>query len=87
MYVDEFKQLAEQHEHFHYYPVLSQAKVHWQGAKGYVQQHLANNIQVLDDLSACEFYLCGPKALMDETITMLKDYQLDDSAIFFDSFS
>jgi Na(+)-translocating NADH:ubiquinone oxidoreductase F subunit len=90
LYVGEFYQLAEQNEHFHYYPTLSQTNENWLGATGYVQEVLALNFEHLTahgELSNVEFYLCGPEGLMSETIALLKEKGVDESAIFFDEFS
>jgi len=84
LYRNEFEQLAKSHENFHYYPTLSQANENWQGARGYAQQVLANQFE---SLAMSEFYLCGPQALMNETIELLKSYNVDSSSIFFDTFN
>jgi len=91
LYVDEFYQLAEQNEHFHYYPTLSRKDEKWLGATGYVQEILALNLDNLieqesGDITKIEFYLCGPQGLMSETIALLKSKGVADSAILFDEF-
>ncbi len=101
LYADEFYQLAQQNEHFHYYPILSQTNDKWQGATGYVQDILLLNFdnfasdisgtnttdEPSGELGNVEFYLCGPQGLMDETMELLKAKGVDESAISFDEFS
>ena len=86
LYVQYFDGLAQQYEHFHYYPVLSQANDDWTGEKGYIQQTLSQQFDGLGDVGNLEFYLCGPQTLMAETIALLKAKGVTDSAIKFDSF-
>jgi len=86
LYADYFKSLAKQYKHFHYYPVLSQASDDWVNEKGYVQQSLSQQLSSLGDVDNLEFYLCGPQALMTETMALLKNKGVKDSAIKFDSF-
>jgi len=86
LYADYFKGLAKQYKHFHYYPVLSQASDDWLSGKGYVQQSLSQQFVSLGDVDNLEFYLCGPQALMTETMTFLQSEGVKDSAIKFDSF-
>ncbi|NQZ82727.1 MAG: 2Fe-2S iron-sulfur cluster binding domain-containing protein [Colwellia sp.] len=86
LYAEYFDDLAEQHDLFNYYPVLSQANEDWTGEKGYIQQTLFQQFDGLGDVGNLEFYLCGPQALMAETITLLKAKGVTDSAIKFDSF-
>ena len=91
LYVDEFYQLAEQNEHFYYYPTLSRKDEKWLGATGYVQEVLALNLDNLieqenGDITNIEFYLCGPQGLMSETIALLTLKGVADNAILFDEF-
>jgi Na(+)-translocating NADH:ubiquinone oxidoreductase F subunit len=86
LYADDFYQLADQHGHFHYYPVLSKPDEQWLGAAGYAQQILALNLDSLGDISQLEFYLCGPQGMMDEVITLLKTKGVNEQDIRFDLF-
>ena len=87
IYVDYFYQLAKQYPHFHYYPVLSRPDKGWLGATGYAQHVLALNWQNVVEQGEPEFYLCGPKGLMDDTIRLLRDKGVPESNIAFDEFS
>jgi len=86
LYADNFCQLADQHAHFHYYPVLSKPDEKWLGATGYAQETLALNLGSLGDITQLEFYLCGPQGMMDEVITLLKGKGVSDEDIRFDLF-
>jgi Na(+)-translocating NADH:ubiquinone oxidoreductase F subunit len=86
LYVDEYYQLAQENEKFHYYPTLSRASDEWLGATGYVQQILELNLSTIDELDNIDFYLCGPQAMMTDTIKLLKARGVKDSAIAFDKF-
>mgnify|MGYP001762249239 CR=1 FL=1 len=87
IYVDYFYQLAKDHPNFFYYPVLSRAHDGWLGATGYAQHVLALNWKTMGPVNQLEFYLCGPKGLMDDTIKYLKEQGVDNSSIAFDVFS
>ena len=87
IYVDYFYELAKQYPHFHYYPVLSRPDKGWLGATGYAQYVLALNWQNVVEQGEPEFYLCGPKGLMDDTIRLLRDKGVPESNIAFDEFS
>jgi len=88
IYSDHFQQLSERFSNFHYLPVLSRPGQDWGGATGYVQDHLAKylatGLQKAQDKA--EFYLCGPAAMMESTIDLLKDHGIGDNAISFDKF-
>lgn len=38
------------------------------------------------DLGACYFYLCGPPAMLESTLKLLKDLGVDGDRIAFDDF-
>lgn len=89
VYADEYFELSEGLERFHYVPTLSQPDASWLGATGYVQQVVKDNIGLLTaehDIKDIEFYLCGPQAMMSETISLLKALGADKNNILFDSF-
>lgn len=87
LYADKFYQMAEEFEHFQYYPTLSQANDRWSGATEYAQHLMATHLYSIDKLDNIEFYLCGPKDLMTQTIDLLKAKGVKDSAISFESFN
>ena len=87
IYRELFERLAFEYQNFHFTPVLSKPDTNWDGANGYVQQVIDNSIDTLGDLNQIQFYLCGPKQMMLETISMLKKHGVKDSAILCDDFS
>ncbi|MDP4537931.1 hypothetical protein Q3O60_17250 [Alkalimonas collagenimarina] len=87
VYVDYFYELAKQYPNFYYYPVLSRPDKDWLGATGYAQHVLALNWQNIVAQGDPEFYLCGPKGLIDDTIRLLRDKGVPESDIAFDVFS
>lgn len=87
IYQDELCQLAKRNNDFMYLPTLSKPDENWLGAQGYAQQVLENNFMTLGDIELLDFYLCGPKGMMDETIELLKTRGVKDSHISFDDFS
>ncbi|MCE9678500.1 PepSY domain-containing protein [Shewanella sp. AS1] len=87
IYLDYFYQLAKLYPQFHYYPILSRPDDAWLGATGYAQDVVALNWQQLLENGPPEFYLCGPKGLMADTIGLLGDKGVPQSHIAFDDFS
>ncbi|MGB1200285.1 MAG: 2Fe-2S iron-sulfur cluster-binding protein [Cognaticolwellia aestuarii] len=87
LYKDEFFKLSRIKPNFHYYPVLSKPPEGWSGAKGYIQELLASNLDNICQIKGIEFYLCGPPKMMSETINLLKTKNVDASNIAFDEFN
>lgn len=88
IYSEHFQQLSDRYPNFHYLPVLSRPEQDWSGAKGYVQDHLGEDLatELEKALDKTEFYLCGPAPMMESTIELLKSHGIADSAIAFDKF-
>jgi len=87
IYQQLFDDLAQKHSNFSYTPVLSRADQNWQGATGYVQQVIEDSFTEFGSVDNLEFYICGPKSMMAETIDMLKNNGVPENAILFDDFS
>ncbi len=87
LYKEDFFNLSRKKANFHYYPILSKPPEGWSGAKGYIQDILASNIDNICQLKGIEFYLCGPAQMMSETINLLKTKNVDASNIAFDEFN
>ena len=88
-YQDIFDQLALDHENFSWTTVLSNPDPdeQWQGPSGFIHQvvldgYLANH----PDLGACEFYICGPPAMLMATLEMLAELGVQPAAIRYDDF-
>jgi len=71
---------------FSFTPVLSDepAGSDWQGARGLVTDALAAE---LGDVFGAEAYLCGPPAMIDAAIEILRAAGLDDADIYYDKFT
>ncbi|WP_407303806.1 anthranilate 1,2-dioxygenase electron transfer component AntC [Acinetobacter sp.] len=68
---------------FEYHPVISQPSEHWQGLKGYVQEHLET-----EQLHAHHFemYVCGPPTLVEAIKSHLADHQIENGEFFSEKF-
>lgn len=86
LYTDEFTELSRKYSNFNFYPVLSQPDDGWAGNRGYVQQLMESELEQIDRPGNIEFYLCGPKAMVIETIELLHGMGVKDSSIAFDDF-
>ncbi len=87
-YVAEMTELAQQHPNFTWQLVLSEEAEHGAGLlKGLV--HEATHEHLLrghPDLRACEFYLCGPPAMLAATRKLLDKLGIPGDSIAFDDF-
>jgi len=87
-YVAEITELAQQHPNFTWHLVLSEEAEHGAGLlKGLV--HDATHEHLLrghPDLQACEFYLCGPPAMLAATRKLLDKLGIPEDSIAFDDF-
>jgi Na+-transporting NADH:ubiquinone oxidoreductase subunit F len=86
-YIDDFNKLAEEHDNFQWHMALSRPKNGWKGYKGYVHNcmldlHLKNHPAPED----CEYYLCGPPALVASVVKMLDNQGVEPENIFYDDF-
>ncbi|MFT5450958.1 MAG: Na+-transporting NADH:ubiquinone oxidoreductase subunit F [Enterobacterales bacterium] len=87
IYTADFTELSMKFSNFNFHPVLSQPDDSWSGKTGYAQKAVEENVDNLGDLSNIEFYLCGPKAMMSDTIDLLHSKGVDDNSIAFDDFN
>ncbi len=88
-YVQQFEQLAAEHENFEWHLVLSNPlpEDHWQGLSGFIHEVLFE--RYLKDHAApedCEFYLCGPPMMIAALMNMFDGLGVEQDAIFFDDF-
>jgi Na+-transporting NADH:ubiquinone oxidoreductase subunit F len=87
-YVAEMTELAQQHPNFTWHLVLSEEAEYGAGLlKGLV--HEATHEHLLrehPDLQACEFYLCGPPAMLAATRKLLDKLGIPEDSIAFDDF-
>lgn len=87
-YVDEMVELARRHANFSWHLVLSDEAEYGAGLlKGLV--HEATHEHLLSkhpDIKACEFYLCGPPAMLAATRQLLRKLDVPEHHIAFDDF-
>ena len=86
-YVEDFDSLAEEHDNFEWHMALSRPDKQWKGYKGYVHHCMLD--LYLDHHPApedCEYYLCGPPALVASVVMMLDNLGVEPENIFYDDF-
>ncbi len=88
-YVDEFNDLAEEHDNFTWHLVLSEPLPEdtGTGPNGFVHQYLLDNY-LLDHPAPedCEFYMCGPPMMNKAASEMLYNLGVEPENILFDDF-
>lgn len=80
---EEFLQLARQNPNFHYLPTLSRCKSDWNGARGYVQDHL--HLLPLKPQTT-HAYLCGPAAMINSVCNTLANQGWPEDRIHFERY-
>jgi Na+-transporting NADH:ubiquinone oxidoreductase subunit F len=88
-YVEEFDELARQHENFSWHLALSDPlpEDDWGGPVGFIHQVLYE--QYLADHPApedCEYYLCGPPMMNAAVTRMLDSLGVEEENVLFDDF-
>ena len=90
-YVDEMLQLATMSPNFKWQLVLSEVGKDSEAAAG-LPTGLVHDVahQVFlskhPDLRSCDFYVCGPPAMLAATLALLKQLGIDDARVAFDDF-
>jgi len=79
----EFLHLARQNQHFHYLPTLSRGQSDWNGARGYVQDHL--HVLPLNPQTT-HAYLCGPAAMIDSVCKALAKKGWPEDRVHFERY-
>ncbi|NHZ73066.1 MAG: NADH:ubiquinone reductase (Na(+)-transporting) subunit F [Nitrospirae bacterium] len=88
-YREVFDQLAREHENFHWTVAVSgqEAEDRWQGPRGFIHQVvLESYLETHPNLHDCEFYVCGPPAMLMATLEMLSELGIPPDAIRYDDF-
>ena len=87
-YVDEMKAFADKHPNFKWQLVLSEDAGGAENVSvGLVHEAVRDALlRKHPDLGACDFYLCGPPAMLESTLELLKDLGVDSGRIAFDDF-
>jgi Na+-transporting NADH:ubiquinone oxidoreductase subunit F len=87
-YVDEMRAFAEKHTNFNWQLVLSDEGHGGAGvAKGLVHEAARDALlRTHPNLDACEFYVCGPPAMLAATRALLKEMGVSEDRVAFDDF-
>jgi len=88
-YVDEFDQLAREHDNFSWKVALSepQPEDNWTGLVGFIHQVLYDEyLKDHPNPEDCEYYLCGPPPMIDAVTHMLDDLGVEQAMIAYDKF-
>jgi len=88
-YKEEFDELAQQHNNFHWTVALSNTAPgsHWSGQTGFIHTVLSEQfLKTHPNPQNCNYYLCGPPLMMQATIALLHDSGVTDEHIFADDF-
>jgi len=88
-YDDYFKSLEQRFSNFSFHIALSEPEENdkWKGQSGFIHEYLYDSY--LKDHPApgkVEFYLCGPPAMVQAGLEMLKNFGVSDDMIAFDEF-
>ncbi|MBZ5592737.1 MAG: oxidoreductase [Acidobacteriia bacterium] len=83
LYRAEFESLEHRHPNFHFWPTLTRPEPAWSGRTGRVQQHLTAAIESQSD---CDVYICGLRAMVDETRAMLKGLGFERKRIIYEKY-
>ena len=83
MYRKEFEEMALHYPHFRFLPTLTRPGPGWTGHTGRVQAHLYDAIGERRDL---DVFLCGLKAMVDETRNILKGMGFDRKQILYEKY-
>jgi NAD(P)H-flavin reductase len=75
--------MAIHYPHFHFLPTLTRPGPEWTGRTGRVQPHLKDAIGERRDV---DVFLCGLKAMVDETRNILKDMGFDRKQILYEKY-
>ncbi len=89
-YQDYFEDLAARHRNFHFQVALSEPEPEdqWTSHTGLIQEVLREQyLQKHPDLATVEFYLCGPRAMIQASLEMLATCSVPPDQIFYDEFS
>ncbi|WP_203322485.1 2Fe-2S iron-sulfur cluster-binding protein [Pseudoxanthomonas beigongshangi] len=87
-YIEEMAALAQRHANFSWHLVLSDEAECGDGLLRGLVHEVAEHTLLRDhpDLHACDFYLCGPPAMLMATRQLLKRLGVDEARIAYDDF-
>jgi len=88
-YADTFDQLVLDYENFSWHVALSEPHPddQWHGPMGFIHQVVQQHyLAEHPDIKNCEFYICGPPAMLMATLEMLAELGVKPDAIRYDDF-
>ncbi len=88
-YQDYFDNLARQHENFSFHVALSepQPEDHWQGHTGFIHDVLKRDyLDGHPDPQSIDYFLCGPPAMIQAAMVLLKNPGVPPTQIAYDEF-
>lgn len=89
LYVEDFESLARKYANFTFHIALSRPYLmkEWKGYTGYVQ-HCLNDLYLKDHATpeSCEYYVCGPPALVASVIAYLDNMGVELENLFVEDF-
>ena len=88
-YKEEYDELARKHENFTWTLALDspQPEDNWEGPTGFIHQVILEEyLRNHESPEDCEYYMCGPPAMMNAVFGMLDDLGVEPESIRFDDF-
>jgi Na+-transporting NADH:ubiquinone oxidoreductase subunit F len=88
-YQDYFGKLEESYPNFSFHIALSEPKTedNWKGNTGFIHEYLHDSyLASHNQPGEIEYYLCGPPAMIEAALKMLKKLGVSDEMIAFDEF-
>ena len=88
-YKEEYDELARNNENFKWTLALDspQPEDNWEGPTGFIHQVILDEyLKSHESPEDCEYYMCGPPAMMNAVFGMLDDLGVEPEAIRFDDF-
>jgi Na+-transporting NADH:ubiquinone oxidoreductase subunit F len=88
-YREDFEQLAREFRNFSWHVALSDVASgdEWDGSRGYIHQAVHDEyLHRHPDPRDCEYYLCGPPAMLAATRAMLTTLGVPADQVLFDDF-
>lgn len=88
-YIDQYKQLEAENPNFKFVVALSEPKPedNWNGSVGFIHQVLYENyLKNHPEPEECEYYICGPPAMLNAVLNLLDSLGVPQENIAFDDF-
>lgn len=88
-YVDQYRQLETENPNFKFVVALSEPKPedNWNGSVGFIHQVLYENyLKNHPEPEDCEYYICGPPAMLNAVLNLLDSLGVPSENIAFDDF-